>query len=207
MITVIADDTVATTSVDVVIDLNDLNDAPTLDRDCRSCGDSRGRGRLRSSTSPVSALAPGETQNILSVTASSSNTAVMPDPTETYTPNDATGSLNYTPVPGASGTAVITVTVQDDGGVVGGGVDTVVETFTVTVTSVNDAPTIDAIADPAAVLEDALQQAVALDRNLNRRRNADAHGDRRPLRTRRWFRTRRSRTPPPRPRAPSTGLL
>ncbi|OGG55213.1 MAG: hypothetical protein A3F84_08320 [Candidatus Handelsmanbacteria bacterium RIFCSPLOWO2_12_FULL_64_10] len=64
----------------------------------------------------------------------SSNAALIPHPTVTYTSPGATGSLSYTPVANASGTATITVTVSD-------GVDTITRTFTVTVNAVNDAPT------------------------------------------------------------------
>jgi hypothetical protein len=107
----------------------------------------------------------GDTQQI-QITASSGNTGLIPDPTVTYTSPNATGSLAYTPVPNASGTALITVTVTDGGTdlVVGtGGDDEVtVETFTVTVNPVNDPPTLNAIADPAAVDEDAAQQTVNL---------------------------------------------
>ncbi|MEK7678285.1 MAG: Ig-like domain-containing protein, partial [Verrucomicrobiota bacterium] len=75
---------------------------------------------------------------------------------------NATGSLSYTPVANASGTATITVIVTDDGGTANGGVVAVTNTFTVTVTSVNDAPTLAAISNPAAILEDASLQTVNL---------------------------------------------
>ncbi len=103
----------------------------------------------------------GETQN-LTITATSSNPALIPDPTITYTNGDATGTLTLAPAANASGTAKITVTLQDDGGILSDGNDTLIRTFTVTVTPVNDAPTLDAIADPAAILENATDQTVAL---------------------------------------------
>ena len=65
-----------------------------------------------------------------------------------------------------SGTAIVTVTVTDGGldGNLGTAGDngTFSRTFTVTVNAVNDAPTLDAIADPAAIDEDAAQQTVNL---------------------------------------------
>ncbi|MEQ1859669.1 MAG: tandem-95 repeat protein [Chthoniobacteraceae bacterium] len=103
----------------------------------------------------------GETQT-LSVTASSDNPALIPDPTVDYTSANATGALSYTPVADMSGSAVITVTVQDNGGTADGGVNTIVRTFTVNVTAVNDAPTLTAIANPAAILEDAAVQTINL---------------------------------------------
>ena len=48
--------------------------------------------------------------------------------------------LTYTPAANANGTATLTVTARDNGGTAGGGNDTTVQTFTITVTPVNDAP-------------------------------------------------------------------
>lgn len=65
------------------------------------------------------------------------------------------GTLTYTPADDASGTATFDIAVQDDGGTVNGGIDTSdTQTFTITVTSVNDAPSFMAN-DPVTVLEDA----------------------------------------------------
>ena len=47
------------------------------------------------------------------MTAISSNTGADPDPAVSYTSPDATGSLSFTPVANAYGTATITVTVND----------------------------------------------------------------------------------------------
>jgi len=53
----------------------------------------------------------------------------------------STGTLTYTPAANAFGVATVTVTLSDSGGVLNGGVDTsATQTFTVTVTSVSDAP-------------------------------------------------------------------
>src|SRR5437773_2769688 len=87
---------------------------------------------------------------------------MIPDPTGSYNNTNATGSLSYTPVSNQSGTAVITVTVTDNGGTPNGGVSTTTRTFTVTVLPVNDAPTLDPISDPAAILEDAGTQTINL---------------------------------------------
>src|SRR5207247_7252153 len=48
---------------------------------------------------------PSETQN-LTVTATSSNPALIPNPSVNYTSPNATGSLTYTPVADKFGTAV-----------------------------------------------------------------------------------------------------
>ena len=56
----------------------------------------------------------GEAQP-LRVTAASNNRDLVPDPAVTYTSPAPTGSLQYTPVADQSGTATITVTVEDGG--------------------------------------------------------------------------------------------
>ena len=56
----------------------------------------------------------GEAQE-LRVTAISSNTNLIPNPTTDYTSPNSTGSLIFTPVPGENGTASITVTLEDAG--------------------------------------------------------------------------------------------
>jgi uncharacterized delta-60 repeat protein len=93
----------------------------------------------------VSNGAAHETHQTLTVTATSSDTSIIPDPTVTYTSGDATGTLTFTPVADAftSGTPVtITITLTDDGQTDNGGVTTTVETFDITVASVNDTPTL-----------------------------------------------------------------
>ena len=59
--------------------------------------------------------AGGSETQPLEVTAISDTPALIPNPTVTYTSPAATGSLSYTPVANAFGTAIITVTVTDGG--------------------------------------------------------------------------------------------
>ena len=104
---------------------------------------------------------PGESQD-LTITATSSNPALIPNPTVSYTSPDALGALSYTPVLGTSGTAVITVTVMDNGGTASGGMNTTTRTFSVVVTPVNQPPTLDPIANPVPIAENSGVQTVAL---------------------------------------------
>ena len=54
----------------------------------------------------------------------------------------SSGTLTYTPAPDANGDASVTLILKDNGGTDNGGVDTSIEqTFTISVTPVNDAPT------------------------------------------------------------------
>ncbi len=81
-----------------------------------------------------------ESGQTLTVTATSSNPALIPNPSVSYTSPNTTGSISFMPLPDANGSVLITVTVKDNGGTANGGVDTFVRTFTVTVNPVNDAP-------------------------------------------------------------------
>ena len=160
---VLGNDDDGTVSRTFTVTVNAVNDAPTLDAIADPAAIDEDAGVQIVNLTGITA-GGGESQ-ALQVTATSSNTALIPNPTVTYTSPDAPGSLSYQPVANQSGTAVITVTVRDAGldGVLGNDDDgTVSRTFTVTVNAVNDAPTLDAIADPAAIDEDAGLQTVNL---------------------------------------------
>lgn len=71
-----------------------------------------------------------------------------------------TGQLTYTPAANANGMATVTVRIHDDGGTANTGVDTSApQTFTITVGSVNDAPSFAAGANQT-VSEDAGAQSI-----------------------------------------------
>jgi len=77
----------------------------------------------------------------LTLTAFSGSASVVPNPTINYTSPNPTGSLTLQPRAGASGSAIITVMVDD-----GGATDnTVMQTFIVDVQPANRAPTMDVI--------------------------------------------------------------
>ena len=99
------------------------------------------------------------------MTATSSNPGLIPNPTVTYTSADSTGSLAFTPVADQHGAATITVTVEDGGldndlATVGDNA-TFSQSFDVTVTPVNDEPTLGAL-DGITILEDVPEQTVSL---------------------------------------------
>ncbi len=73
----------------------------------------------------------------------------------------ANGTLTYTPAADANGSATVTVSIHDDGGVLNAGVDTsTAQSFTITVNAVNDAPSFVKGADQSAN-EDGGAQSVA----------------------------------------------
>src|SRR5207244_2069245 len=73
----------------------------------------------------------------------------------------STGTLTYTPAADANGSATVSVQIHDNGGTANGGVDTsAAQTFTITVTAVNDAPSFTKGEDQT-ILEDAGAQSVS----------------------------------------------
>jgi uncharacterized delta-60 repeat protein len=116
-----------------------VNNQPTLDRPTdRAILEDAGTQTV--SLTGISAGSANESGQRLTVTAVSSNPALVPNPSVTYTSPTATGSLRFTPTANASGKATITVTVRDDGGAANGGIDTVTKAFVITIAPVNDAP-------------------------------------------------------------------
>jgi Cadherin-like/Bacterial Ig domain len=103
----------------------------------------------------------GDSPQVITVTASSSNTTLLLDPTVVYTSASTTGTLLLAANPHQFGVATVTVTVRDDGGTAFGSVDFTTRTFTVTVTPVNDRPTLSAISD-VTITENSPAQLVAL---------------------------------------------
>jgi hypothetical protein len=88
----------------------------------------------------ISSGATNEFQT-LTVTATSSNPALIPTPAVNYTSPNSTGSISFTPVASAFGSATVTVTVND-----GGASNNVVSrSFSVIVNQVDLPPTITAI--------------------------------------------------------------
>ena len=83
----------------------------------------------------------------------------------------AAGTLTYTPSANA-GTATVSVQIHDNGGIANGGVDTsAVQTFTITNTSSNTAPTISNIANQSTN-EDTASAAIGSRSATPRRRTA-----------------------------------
>lgn len=82
--------------------------------------------------SGVTAGPTNESSQTLTITATSSNPSLVPNPTVNYTSPNSTGSLMFTPATNSSGSATITVVVKDNGGTANGGIDSVTNTFDVT---------------------------------------------------------------------------
>ena len=146
----------------ISIGVTPVNDQPTLDA-------ITGATIFEDAAEQVMSLsdisAGGSETQPLRVMATSSNPGLIPNPSVTYTSADSTGSLAFTPVADQHGTATITMTVEDGGldndlATVGDNA-TFSQSFDVTVTPVNDIPTLGAL-DGFTILEDAPEQMVSL---------------------------------------------
>jgi hypothetical protein len=120
------------------VTVNAVNQAPTLGA-LAALTVNEGGGQQTVNLTGISSGATNESQT-LTITATSSNPALIPNPTVTYMSPSATGLLRFAPVTGSGGTATITVTVNDGGSAN----SSVTRTFAVTV---NRLPTITSIAN------------------------------------------------------------
>jgi len=110
-----------------------------------------------SQTVNLTGISPGSGQTLI-ITATSSNPSLIPNPSVNYTSPNTTGSLTFAPALNANGTATITVTANN--GLAQS--NTVTRTFTVTVASVNQAPTLNPIADITLNYSSSASTAVSL---------------------------------------------
>ena len=117
------------------VTVNPVNQPPTLNA-LANVTINENAGLQTVNLSGITSGATNEVQT-LTVTASSSNTGLIPTPTVTYTSPNTTGSITFTPATNAYGSATITVTVNDGGA----SNNLVSRSFTVTVTQVSPRPT------------------------------------------------------------------
>ena len=137
------------------VTVNPVNQTPTLNA-LTSVSINENAGVQTVSLSGISSGATNESQT-LTVTATSSNTGLIPNPTVSYTSPNSTGSLTFAPAAFGFGSSTITVTVND-----GGTSNNIVSrTFTVTVNAVNQPPTLNPLAD-VTLNENAALQTVGL---------------------------------------------
>jgi VCBS repeat-containing protein len=146
----------------ITIDMTAVNDAPHFDTLADVTINEDSPERIVNLTGIT---ASGGENQPLRITASSSNPGLIADPAVQYTSAATSGILRFTPAAEKSGSSVITV-ILEDGGLDGnlstpGDNASYQESFTVSVTNVNDLPTIAAIGD-LAIPEDAGEQVISL---------------------------------------------
>src|ERR1043166_3504663 len=137
------------------MNVNAVNQQPTLN----ALSDLTINENASQQTVNLSGITSGATNEnqTLTVTATSSNPGLIPNPTVSYASPNTTGSLAFTPAAFAFGTATITVTVNDGQSQN----NTATRTFIETVNAVNQQPTLNALSD-LTINENASQQTVNL---------------------------------------------
>ncbi len=155
----------------LTITIDPVNDAPSftkgvnqaINEDAAAVTVNNWATNIRSG--PTTILANESTQSVNFLVSTSNDSLFSVAPTI-----DPTGTLTYTAAPDAFGTAVVSVSLQDDGGTDNGGVDvSPVQLFTIVVRSVNDAPSFTPVlASPLVeVLEDDVAQSIQIATNLS----------------------------------------
>ena len=137
------------------VTVNAVNQPPTLNA-IGNLSLNENAGLQKVSLSGISSGAANENQTLI-VTATSSNTGLIPNPTVNYTNANTTGNLTFTPAANGNGSAIITVKVNDGGA----SNNIVTQTFTVTVNAVNQPPTLNPIGN-LSLNENAGLQKVSL---------------------------------------------
>ncbi|MDB5335019.1 MAG: hypothetical protein JWN70_638, partial [Planctomycetaceae bacterium] len=138
----------------VKINITDVNDAPTINQP----GNVTVLEDAVTQTVNLNGIGIGAFESVsqtLTLTATSNDQTLIPDSaiSVTYT-GGSTAQLFYTPAANRNGGPVtITIKAKDSGGTLNGGIDTATTTFTVTVTPVNDEPTV-TVPGPITINED-----------------------------------------------------
>ena len=129
-------DTSATQSFTITV--NAVNDAPSFTKGAdQTVNEDSGPQTVTNWATSISAGPANESGQTVTFTVTNNNTALF----SSQPAVGSTGTLTYTPAANANGAATISVVIKDNGGTANGGLDTsAAQTFTITVNSVNDAP-------------------------------------------------------------------
>ena len=147
----VTDDGGLTATDTFVVTVNAVNDSPTVSDVANQIVDEDTLlGPIAVSVGDVETAAAG-----LTLTAASSDQALIPDGNIVIGGSGANRTVSVTSVANASGTATVTLTVTDDTG------GTASDTFTVTVNPVNDAPTVSDVGNQT-IDEDSATTALAV---------------------------------------------
>jgi hypothetical protein len=134
----VADNNGQTMTDTFVLTVNSVNDAPSFTKGPDQTVNEDSGAQLVNWATNLSAGPANESGQALSFQITNNTNAGLFSAGPAVSP---TGTLTYTPAANANGSATIFLVVKDDGGTANGGVDTsAVQTFSITVNSVNDAP-------------------------------------------------------------------
>src|SRR5262249_52339367 len=132
------DGTVDSAPATVSITVTAVNDAPSFTKGAdQTVLEDAGAQTVANWATTISAGPADESAQALNFIVSNNNSALF----AVQPAISPTGTLTYTPAANTNGSATVTVQLHDNGGTANGGIDTsAAQTFTITVTAVNDAP-------------------------------------------------------------------
>jgi hypothetical protein len=138
----VGDGRYGTDTATVNISVNAVNDTPSFTKGTdQTVQEDAGVQSILNWATGISSGPADESAQAVSFTVTSNNEALFTAEGQPAVSSD--GALTFTSATNASGTANVEVVVQDDGGTANGGSDTSgLQTFTITVNAVNDAPTV-----------------------------------------------------------------
>ena len=145
-VTVVAQDSGGATSAPqtFVISVTPVNDAPSFDAlagDPPTVNEDATAQTVAGFATGMSAGPANESSQTLTFVVTNNSNPALFVPVAGLPTISPSGTLTYTPAPNANGTATITIELTDDGGTANGGDNSSPpQTFTITVTSVNDPP-------------------------------------------------------------------
>ncbi|NNE12270.1 MAG: tandem-95 repeat protein, partial [Ilumatobacter sp.] len=136
-------------TVAITIDVSPVNDEPSFTKGSTvTVGEDSGPYTEPAWATDISVGPADEAGQTPSFDVEASNTALF----SVQPAIDATGELTFTPAANATGTTTVTVALTDDGGDLNGGDDTsLLRSFQINITAVNDVPV--AVADTYGVIE------------------------------------------------------
>jgi hypothetical protein len=152
LVTLTASDGVASSSESFLLTVTPVNDPPVV----TAISDVSLAEDTQSAPIAFSVSDPDADAALLSVGASSSNQAVVPDGGLTLDGAGGNRTVTILPAPDATGTSTITITVQDGAG------GSAVETFAVLVTGVADPPTLGPLPDALTAEDTAVDVPLAV---------------------------------------------
>ncbi|HVF75256.1 MAG TPA: Ig-like domain-containing protein [Acidimicrobiales bacterium] len=152
------DGTIDSAPATATITVNPVNDEPTFTKgDNQSVNEDAGAQTVNGWATAVSAGPANESVQAVTFTVTTDNDGMF----SALPVVNSAGDLTYTAAANANGSATVSVTPVDDGGTANGGDDTgATQTFTITVTAVNDTPSFTKGSDQT-VNEDAGAQSIS----------------------------------------------